>query len=758
MITRRYVFQWQPRGGEPGGARALRRVTIGRSINDPGWLLQQGSSNPRIAPATLRSIAAPDGHARRRDDLVGDETLAAVWVPDLAFGMPPGTRASALAVLASSLALALVLAPPVGAAEPEEGTTVVRPTPSPEQWAPPSAVIGSDRLTGAGVDVPRVLQEEAGLRVTRLGGLGAFSLLSVRGSTADQVRLFLDGIPLNTAEGGPVDLSTLPLGPIGAVHVYRGSSPVLFGSSAIGGIVDIRTRGLGERKLELQVGGGSFWTRSARGFYGDGGDTAAVGISWDYSGTQGDFRYRSDNGTAFDPTDDLTLTRQNNRFDQVAGLIKAQLRPSPGVLVTVLDLLTWSRRGLPGSGLFETQASGLERTRNLLGARLEIARMPIQIALSGYVAWSRTDFRDPLFEIGLGGGRAVKESWVPGANLALRAPIALDADEDWTLTPLVTAGYRLERHEPRGAPTRLRHVLNTAAELDLNAKPLRSHLVASIRYEGALQDNADLPSVGAPVTEPNHHGASFRAALVQDSIPDTRLTLSASRALRLPSLYELHGDNGYVLGNPELVPERGLSLELSATHFATWVGDATMLKFELAGFITWTEDLIQFVQNAQNVARPENVDQARVAGVEVGVALDALRHLRARAAMTWLDTENTGAIAARSGKRLPFRPQWSVFGRLEGYHDVGTAAAGEVGIRLELDYTAGNVLDHANLVSVPKRLIIGVGAHAEFWQRQLRLDVDVRNVTGATVQDLAGFPLPGLALHVALRWSPRLGD
>jgi len=651
-------------------------------------------------------------------------------------------------------------APTAHAATPETndtgGTTVIRPTPSSEKWSPATTVIPRKRLEAAGADAPSVLQEEAGLRVTRLGGLGAFSLLSVRGSTADQVRLYLDGIPLTSAEGGPVDLSTLPLGPLGSVHVYRGSAPVMYGSSAIGGTVDIRTRRLGERRLELELGGGSFWSRSARGFFGDGGETGSVALSFDYTGTEGNFGYPSDNGTAFDPSDDVRLERGNNRFNQVAGLLKARLEPAPGIRLTLLDLLTWSDNGLPGTGLFQTEEAQLQRLRNLLGARLEVLRMPVQLAVSGYVAFSRTRYDDPLSEIGLGGGSVVQESWVPGLDVALRAPLDLAEKGAWRLTPIVTAAYRLERFEPRGEATRLRHIVSAAAEVDLHARPLKTHLVASARYEGALGETEEIG--GGATLPPDFHGVSWRAAIVQQSIPDTRLALSVGRNLRLPSLYELYGDNGYVVGNPDLRPEDGLTVELSAAHFATWVGDDDMVKFEVAGFVTWTDDLIQFVQNAQNIARPENVDTALLAGVEAGVGLDVVQHLRARGSLTWLYTENQSQIAARRGKRLPFRPEWAVFGQLEGYHDVSTDAVGELGLRVEVDYTAGNVLDNANLVQVPERVLLGIGAHAEFWRRQLRLDVSVRNLLSETVQDLAGFPLPGVSAYVSVRWTPELDD
>ena len=96
---------------------------------------------------------------------------------------------------------------------------VIRNTVRPSDFAAPSTVIGRRQIGEATGDLPDMLDEQPGLRSTRLGGLGSFSSLSIRGSTGDQVLVFVDGIPLNSAEGGPVDLSAIPLGPVDSIAI-----------------------------------------------------------------------------------------------------------------------------------------------------------------------------------------------------------------------------------------------------------------------------------------------------------------------------------------------------------------------------------------------------------------------------------------------------------------------------------------------------------------------------------------------------------
>lgn len=666
-------------------------------------------------------------------------------------------RRSAIAAWVCGVAVAWsVQAAPASAQVASEGDetpanrTVVKDPATGGDWAPSDAVIGRDDLLDAGTSVAEVLDEQPGLRVTRLGGLGSFSLLSVRGSSADQVLVLVDGIPLNAGDGGSVDLSTLPVGPIGSVALYRGLSPTIFGSSAIGGAVDLRTRGLQGQRLELELGAGSFDSRIARAFYGVGGDRWGAGVAIDYSGGDGDFGYTHDGGTAWTPADDVETKRTHNRFDRVAVMAKGHVAPVDGLRLTALNLFTRTARQLPGIGLFPAQQTRAAHTRNLLGLRAEADGGWGRLLLIPHLTWTRSELEDPLGELGLTADETRDETWVPGLNGAWRRTWALDDEGGWTLTPTVAAAWRFERFEPGGeeSSSTERHVVSVAAEATLAAAPLNTELLVAARWESAVTVTA---------ADDLHEGDwSGRVALTNRSLADTRLQVGASRSLRLPSTWELFGDDGYVLGNPDLTPERAIGLDVSAAHHASWLPSGWSWSVEVAGFVTFVDDLVQYVQNAQGIARPENLDSARIAGVELGTRADVFEHLRLQAGLTWLDARNTGPIAARTGNRLPFRPELTSYVRAEGYHRFDLPALGEIGLRVDVDVTSGNHLDHANLVEVPDRVLVGLGAHATLFDEQVRVDLAVRNVTGDRVQDLAGFPLPGVSAMLSLRWTPDL--
>ncbi len=629
--------------------------------------------------------------------------------------------------------------------------------------AAPSTVINRSQLQDAVTDLPEVLDEQPGLRVSRIGGLGSFSLLSVRGSTSDQVLIFVDGIPLNSAEGGPVDLSTVPLGPIDRVVVYRGMSPAVFGGSAIGGVVSIETRSVRDAVLEVEAGGGSFGTRAARAFYGDGGERWDAGVSVDYSGSQGDYTFLNDGGTAFDTSDDAFVVRGNNAFDQLAVMVKAGGRVG-ALKLKVLDLLTWRDHGLPGHALVATTRTSLVAVRNLLGLRAEtdkLAGRRAHLSVTPYLSYSRTQLNDPLPELSLRPTTTSDQSFVPGMSTVFRMPLALDEDAEIVLTPTVSAEYRYERFVPElvdgpsTAPSQ-RHFATAAAEVELLAEPVAMELVASARVEHVANSLEDVhrEQFEAAPDDADDTVFTWRAGLIQRPRPDLALKANVSQSARFGSLYELFGDTGYVIGNPGLRPETALNADFGAVYSPDWVGEGAAWSVEVYGFVSFADDLIQFVQNSQNVAVAQNVDSARIIGVEAGTFLDVLSHLRFRGSLTWMDARNTSDIKAREGKRLPNRPELMLFGTMEGYHRFG-GWVGELGAGVEVESISGNMRDFANLVEVPSRLVVGASAYVTLWHEQLRLTINARNLTDDQVQDFAGFPLPGFNMMATLRWTPK---
>lgn len=111
-------------------------------------------------------------------------------------------------------------------------------------------------------DLGEVLARTQGIAIRRSGGLGSDARFSLNGLYDDQIRFFLDGVPLDVA-GFPFGLVNVPVNLIDRVEVYRGVVPVRFGADALGGAVNLVTDPSYETHGGVSYQVGSFGTHRA---------------------------------------------------------------------------------------------------------------------------------------------------------------------------------------------------------------------------------------------------------------------------------------------------------------------------------------------------------------------------------------------------------------------------------------------------------------------------------------------------------------
>lgn len=131
------------------------------------------------------------------------------------------------------------------------------------------------RQSGAS-DVPTLLRSLAGVEVAQSGGLGNVSSIFMRGTNSNQVLVLLDGVRINSATTGATALDQIMLDSIERIEVVRGNVSSLYGSEAIGGVIQLFTkRGHGAPAFNVSTGLGSHGTqRLAAGFSGEVNDTS----------------------------------------------------------------------------------------------------------------------------------------------------------------------------------------------------------------------------------------------------------------------------------------------------------------------------------------------------------------------------------------------------------------------------------------------------------------------------------------------------
>lgn len=154
--------------------------------------------------------------------------------------------------------------------------TPTRTSQSPDKTISDTTVLSSkDIQDSQAPDLPSLLKDVAGIEIVQTGGIGHQSSLFMRGTNSDHVLVLVDGVRIDSATTGTTALDQLMLDQIDHIEIVRGNASSLYGSSAIGGVIQIFTKhGAGKPSFTANVGAGSYNTkRAAAGFGGQSGST-----------------------------------------------------------------------------------------------------------------------------------------------------------------------------------------------------------------------------------------------------------------------------------------------------------------------------------------------------------------------------------------------------------------------------------------------------------------------------------------------------
>ena len=115
------------------------------------------------------------------------------------------------------------------------GITVEAKRPDRESKLSPGTVtvIRPEEYKGEQKDLPDLLKMVPGVHVREVNGKGQYTVVTVRGSTAAQVGVFVDGVMTNLGGDAAVDISTIPVKNVERIEVYRGYIPARFGGTFI---------------------------------------------------------------------------------------------------------------------------------------------------------------------------------------------------------------------------------------------------------------------------------------------------------------------------------------------------------------------------------------------------------------------------------------------------------------------------------------------------------------------------------------------
>ena len=479
--------------------------------------------------------------------------------------------------------------------------------------------------------LPDVLRNVPGVNIVQTGGAGGQTSLFLRGSNASHTKVLVDGMDIGdpATPSGAADISKFLSGDIARVEVLRGPQGALYGSDAIGGVVNIvTTAGEGPLKLSGSAEGGSFDTfnQSASASGSSGGVSYAVSLQHVHAGATPvtpinllppGQRRNDDFYDNFTATTKLGFDLADN-FD--IGFTGRYLNSLGKITGDAFDFVTFSSFPSPTRTRISTVQYQSRATAHLV---LWDGRFDQTLGLA--YGSTITATQDPDNGDSRAIGDRVKLDWqgnvivADGQTLVLGAEHARDA-----LHPGLSFGF----------PNPLSRGINTnagyaALQSDFGRGIYNS---ISIRYD----DNSRFGD-----------RTTWRVAPVW-AIEDTgtRLKASAGTGFKAPSLQQLYGTFG---GNALLKPE---------TSFGYDVGvEQSLLDGALSGGVTWFHNDIKnlIVSGPAPTFTLANIGRARTQGVESFIRWKALDTLN-----LGLDYTYTDAIDAGTKLALLRRPRHKI--------------------------------------------------------------------------------------------------
>lgn len=637
-------------------------------------------------------------------------------------------------LLAGASALALTIAP-LALAEGDDGAppTVLPPVtvplpPEPRPESPSvrdpsgsSTVVDVSAHAGQVRDTAELAATAPGVVVQDSGGIGQSKSLLIRGANASGVAVLLDGIPLSGA-GGMTDLSLVPVSALSRIEVLRGGAGARYGSGALGGVVNLVTPDLDQgARVEAELLGGSFSTYQAKltaqfSLWGGADLVVLHGLK-----TDGDFVFRFDERPE-DPSNPLTVAPRTNNDAQGGGLLlKDRRQIGAWTAATLLEGNVLSR-GIAGTVWDPTQDERQDAARGSASVRLSRSfDSGLDLSVRGFARADRATFR--------GGMVCITNNDPNCISGRLTQTLLSDGAS-------VDAGLVLGRH-----------ALSATAELGYDglvetptARWLRSAVMVMdevILADGALTlaPSVRMDQQGRFVTVSPKLGASW-------TLPASfTVRGNVAWASRTPSFLELYVQQGTLAPNPDLRPEHALTADLSLEHRARWG------SVSVGGFASRYQDLIVYELVPPFIARPVNEGNALVAGAEVEAKVQPWPWLSAQAAYTYLYSENLDSDPRFFGHPLPDRPAHRGTAMVE----LGPAI---LHAQLSVDAQSEVFTNRNETLRLPGRAFFNAALCAEFGDRaQWGLTAELKNAFDVQTQDLTGYPLPGRALFVSLRFT-----
>ncbi|MEM7180624.1 MAG: TonB-dependent receptor plug domain-containing protein [Spirochaetota bacterium] len=626
--------------------------------------------------------------------------------------------------------------------------------------------------------IEEVLERESGVRVRRYGGLGSYATLSIRGSNANQVSFYIDGIPVQNNQGGEVNLADLPFDNLERIEIYKSGTALGFSASAIGGTVNLVTKkGKKKKKTRVSIAGGSFRTYKLKAFHANYYQDLDYSLFVQKEKSDGNFRFRNDNGTpVLNTFDDFDERRKNAWFDRYNFTTNLAYRREK-TTYTLLNDFNYRFQGIPGQGnnQFEKVKRKYLRNTTALGTQSKgIFWDFLNLKTRAFYTGSRDDLYDPRTELGSGQEDARTDMQQYGVQLL---PEIYLLQYYQILKFLVASERETFRREDKD---------NLHNTVDRNPRKFRTHnavqiqdefrffrkrlrIVPSVLWEEYVgrfnedwqeQSFVELLQRNRVTNRFTNSKLGFLAIPWQSNTYRLSWKANISRESRIPTFIELFGERGTIIGNTDLRPEQSVAWDAGPVLWLDfqWIQSKTSIAYFHKSIL----DMILFIPNSQFTFRAENVDSASIRGMELDQKFSLYKSWQWKTTYTYQRAINTSNAPSLRGKYLTLRPLHELHSGIHyrskkfktGAEATFIGAVYKDRSNEYLNYEPGRWLFNFYctyyFITKPVPSPESPPTEEKKWLQELYLSFDVKNILDKRAFDVVGYPLPGRMYYVSL--------
>jgi outer membrane cobalamin receptor len=619
--------------------------------------------------------------------------------------------------------------------EEAEGVTV---TGTPETTQQMTVITRDEIEKRNAQDLASLLEETLDMSVTRYGGYGNQTELSLRGFDTERIAILIDGVPANSPRSGEFDISQVDLNNVERIEVIYGGSDTKYNvSGALGGIINIIT--IKKQKQGFNFGAalsntgylpGRYNTRHEGGKIGeprfeDLADMqtlslyAGQGIE-NFSWKASLFANRAGNHYLYEDDYGFARRKISNEVLDAGAAATAALNLSDTTALLFDTKAYYAHKNFPvtpnsaGSAL----STDLQLTENILFNAPVIFRDDLGTEASLTYQYSNTGYGTDIksFDHYLTGIN--RWGWYPRDKLTFRAGsdgrfLYIDSQSSTETQPVKTAGQA---------------GLYVTGEFS----PLRQvMLIASVKGVTDTKEGAVVPKLG------------FRWEIV----PQFILKNNYFRSFKFPDFDDLYYrslDNMFV-GNPSLKPEDGMGADLSGEFTAN---DWFNLSATVYG--QWTTDSIHWVKSAGGRWSPENIGTAWFAGVDarpnltLKISKGQFETLRLgfsyQFQLSWL---LNGSLGFGDNYRIPYMPTHIIGGSADLRWKTGS-------LLVSAHYETVRYADTLNQMPLDPHCIMHITYNQNIGRRFTAF-ASLRNILNSHYESFAGYYMPGISLTLGLR-------